>query len=91
VCPVNIDLHKLFLYNRKSQISSGLTSKKENWTFYFWKNAMLKRSKMEKGGPTVKNFMLKQFFKKSWGDRREIPVIAPKSFNQIWRERKGIK
>jgi L-lactate dehydrogenase complex protein LldF len=35
--------------------------------------------------------MLKQFFKKQWGDRRELPTVANKSFNQIWRERKGIK
>lgn len=91
VCPVDIDLHKLLLYNRRDFNEQGLNSKKENWTMYFWKNAMLKRSKMEKGGPSVKNFMLKQFFKKSWGDRREMPVIAAKSFNQIWRERKGIK
>jgi L-lactate dehydrogenase complex protein LldF len=52
---------------------------------------MLKRSKLEKGGAKVKNFMLKQFFKKTWGDRRELPLIAAKSFNQIWKERRGIK
>jgi len=91
VCPVNIDLHKLLLYNRRDTVANNLTSKKENWTMYFWKNAMLKRAKMEKGGATVKNFMLKQFFKKSWGDRRELPVIAQKSFNQLWKERKGLK
>lgn len=91
VCPVDIDLHKLLLFNRRDFKEEGLNSKKENWTMFFWKNAMLKRSKMEKGGASLKNFMLKQFFKKSWGDRRDMPVIAAKSFNQMWRERKGIK
>jgi L-lactate dehydrogenase complex protein LldF len=52
---------------------------------------MLKRSKMDKGGAKLKNFMLRQFFRKSWGERRELPGVAPKSFNQLWRERKGIK
>lgn len=91
VCPVNIDIHNLLYYNRRDSHERGLSSKKENWTMYFWKNAMLKRSKMEKGGATLKNFMLKQFFRKGWGDRRNFPEIAPKSFNQIWKERKGIK
>ena len=36
-------------------------------------------------------FMLRQFFRKSWGERRELPGVAQKSFNQLWRERKGIK
>lgn len=91
VCPVNIDIHKLLYYNRRDSHERGMSSKKENWTMYFWKNAMLKRSKMEKGGSTLKSFMLKQFFRKGWGDRRSFPEIAPKSFNQIWKERKGIK
>jgi L-lactate dehydrogenase complex protein LldF len=39
----------------------------------------------------VKNFMIKQFFKKQWGERRDLPQVTPKSFNQIWRERKGMK
>ena len=34
---------------------------------------------------------IKQIFKKQWGERRELPQVAQKSFNQIWRERKGIK
>ncbi len=91
VCPVKIDIHKLLLLNRKQSIDKGLSLKTENWVWHFWKKAMLKRSKMEKGGPKVKNFMLKQFFKKQWGERRDLPVIAQKSFNQIWKERRGLK
>jgi L-lactate dehydrogenase complex protein LldF len=90
VCPVKIDLHKLLLSNRRDAVNEK-SSKTENVIWFFWKGAMLKRSKMEKGGAKVKNFMLKQFFKKTWGDRRELPVVAPKSFNQIWKERRGLK
>jgi L-lactate dehydrogenase complex protein LldF len=90
VCPVKIDLHNLLLSNRRDAVEDKPT-KTENMIWFFWKGAMLKRSKMEKGGAKVKNFMLKQFFKKTWGDRRELPIVAPKSFNQIWRERRGIK
>jgi len=91
VCPVKIDIHKLLLLNRKAIVDRGITSKTENWVFHIWKKSMLKRTKMDKGGAKVKNFLLKQIFKKQWGDRRELPQVAAKSFNQIWRERKGIK
>lgn len=91
VCPVNIDLHKLLLYNRKDNVMNGPTSKTENMMWFFWKGAMMKRSNMDKGGAKLKNFMLRQFFRKSWGDARELPAVALKSFNQMWRERKGIR
>ena len=91
VCPVGIDLHKLMLYNRRDAMTEGFATKTENVMWFFWKGAMLKRSKMDKGGAKLKNFMLRQFFRKSWGERREMPNVANKSFNQLWRERKGIK
>jgi L-lactate dehydrogenase complex protein LldF len=91
VCPAKIDLHKLLLLNRRDSVEKGFSTKTENWIWHFWKRAMLKRTKMEQGGAKLKNFMLKQFFKKTWGERRELPLAAPKSFNQIWRERKGMK
>ncbi|MDP1744430.1 MAG: lactate utilization protein B [Bacteroidota bacterium] len=91
VCPAKIDIHKLLLLNRRDSVEKGLSAKTDNWIWHFWKKAMLKRSKMDKGGAKLKNFMLKQFFKKSWGERRELPQVVSKSFNQLWRERKGIK
>lgn len=90
-CPVNIDIHKLLLYNRKDNAVNAPVSKTENMMWFFWKGAMMKRSNMDKGGAKLKGFMLRQFFRKSWGDQRELPTVAPKSFNQLWRERKGIK
>ena len=90
VCPVKIDFPKLLQNNRTASIKLAAPGKTEKLSIFFWKTAMLKRNKMDKGGAKLKNFMLRQFFKKSWGDRREMPVVAPKSFNQIWRDRKGI-
>jgi L-lactate dehydrogenase complex protein LldF len=86
VCPVKINIHKLLLANRRDSIKKGGSAKSEGIVWFFWKSAMLKRSKMDKGGAKVKNFMLKQFFKKQWGERRELPEIAAKSFNQLWKE-----
>lgn len=87
VCPVKIDIHKLLLYNRRDSVEAGLTSGSERWIFFFWKKAMLNRDIMNKGGSTLKNFILQNFFKKTWGERRIMPRIAHKSFNQQWREK----
>ncbi|MBN4051337.1 lactate utilization protein, partial [bacterium AH-315-M05] len=89
VCPVKIDLHKLLLYNRRDAVKKNLVSKYENWGMYFWKKAMLKRSRIEKWGAGLKNFILKLFYRKEWGNRRELPEIAPKSFSRLWREKKS--
>jgi L-lactate dehydrogenase complex protein LldF len=48
---------------------------------------MLSRRLMNMGGAGVKNGALKFLFKKSWGSQREMPVVASKSFNELWRER----
>ncbi|MCK6640700.1 MAG: lactate utilization protein [Bacteroidia bacterium] len=91
VCPVNIDIHQLLQYNRRESVQQGPSSKTESMMWFFWKGAMMKRSNMDKGGAKLKNFMLRQFFRKSWGERRELPVVAQKTFNQMWKERKGIR
>ena len=87
VCPVKIDLHNLLLLNRKDFVKSGHKAKSEDVIWFAWKTAMMKRKTMERGGAKVKNFMLKQFFKKTWGERRVLPKIAPKSFNELWKDR----
>ena len=89
VCPVRIDLHKLLLYNRRDSITQATAPKSERWVFSFWKKAMLSRRLMNQGGAKAKNFILQNFFKKSWGERRELPHIAARSFNEQWRRRKA--
>lgn len=91
VCPVKIDLHNLLLLNRKDFVEGGHKSKSEDLIWYAWKKAMMKRKTMERGGAKTKNFMLRQFFKKTWGTRRELPVVAKKSFNEIWKDSTGLK
>ncbi|MGP8214718.1 MAG: LutB/LldF family L-lactate oxidation iron-sulfur protein [Bacteroidia bacterium] len=87
VCPVEIDIHHLLLLNRKDSVDEKFTTRRENTIWKFWRKAMLKRSRMERGGASLKNFMLRRFFKDAWGSRRELPTVAPKSFNQLWKER----
>ncbi len=35
----------------------------------------------------TKNQMSKLVVKKMWGPRRELPQMAEKSFNQLWKEK----
>jgi L-lactate dehydrogenase complex protein LldF len=88
ICPVGIDLHKLILYNRRDEEK---ISKPEKMMWFAWKKAMLNRKTMDKGGAKAKNVLLKLFFKKLWGNERELPKAAPKSFNQLMRERRNLK
>jgi L-lactate dehydrogenase complex protein LldF len=86
VCPVKIDIHKMLLLNRRDAAKEGLSTKTEALGWKAWKKGMLKRSWMDMVSGKFKNFLLRNFFKKSWGKYRELPKVAPKSFNKQWRE-----
>jgi L-lactate dehydrogenase complex protein LldF len=87
VCPVKIDLHNLLLLNRSQSVKEGLSGKMEKTGIKIWKKMMLKRSLMNLAGSGLKNFFLKMLFKESWGRRRKIPNLTPRSFNQLWRDK----
>lgn len=91
VCPVKINLHKLLLYNRRDIVKLGHASKNEKFVMYLWKKAMLNRWIIEKVSPKTKNFILRKYFSKEWGKRRELPHITTKSFSTLWKEQRGIK
>ncbi|MNR60984.1 hypothetical protein D3C85_1825990 [compost metagenome] len=74
------------LLNRRDAVNENLATKAEMWTWYFWKKGMLKRNFMNMLGGKWKAFFLKKFAAKTWGKRRELPAMAPKSFNEQWRE-----
>ena len=89
VCPVKIELHKLLLYNRRDAVELNVNPKIEKFIFYIWKKAMLNRTLMNTGSGKLRNFILLNFFKSKWGEHRELPHIADKSFNQQWTARFG--
>ncbi|HEU4556105.1 MAG TPA: LutB/LldF family L-lactate oxidation iron-sulfur protein [Chitinophaga sp.] len=88
VCPVRINLHELLLHNRHKAVEENYTSGSEKMAWYGWKQASLSRKMMNMTSGKMKNFFMKRFFAKAWGPERELPVFAPKSFNQLWKERK---
>lgn len=88
VCPVKIDIHKMLLLNRRDSVAQGMAPKVEKTGWKAWQKSMLKRSWVDMVGGKLKNFLLKNFFKKSWGKHRELPTVATKSFSKQWKEGK---
>jgi L-lactate dehydrogenase complex protein LldF len=87
VCPVKIDIHKMLLLNRRDAVEQGLSPFSEKMGWKGWKTGMLKRKTMDMFGGKFKNLMLRNFFKKSWGKHRELPIVAEKSFSEQWKEK----
>ena len=88
VCPVKINLHELLLYNRNDSVKEGLASRFDKTVMYAYKTAMGKRKYMDLLSGKTKNSALKKFFAASWCPRRELPEVAPKSFKELWDERR---
>lgn len=88
VCPVKIDIHKMLLLNRRDSVKEDLSPKTEKFGWKGWKKAMLSRKLMDLTSGKMKNFLLRIFFKKSWGKYREMPKVADKSFSRLWKEQK---
>jgi L-lactate dehydrogenase complex protein LldF len=84
-CPMNIDLHKMLLYNRRESVRKEKSSERMMWKI--WKNAMLNRKSMD--SPAIlKKIAVSLFLKKAWGPRRDFPEIADESFSQMWKKGK---
>jgi len=58
--------------------------------WFSWVKLMMNRKNMNRQ-TTVRNFSFRALFKKDFGERRELPKIADKTFNEWWREKNGIK
>ncbi|HSI90749.1 MAG TPA: LutB/LldF family L-lactate oxidation iron-sulfur protein, partial [Adhaeribacter sp.] len=87
VCPVKINLHNLLLLNRKQSVAEGLTEKSERYVFRFWEYGMKNRKMLNMVPASLKNFVLKQGLKDTWNKHRAPMQVAPKSFNQLWKEK----
>ncbi|MBC8490618.1 MAG: iron-sulfur cluster-binding protein [Bacteroidetes bacterium] len=91
VCSVKIPLHELLLYNRNDSVKAGYSKTIDKISMYGMKKILLKRKRMDMFNAGMKNIALRTFIKKVWGPRRELPVIAKKSFRELWLQKKGLK
>ncbi|HNW89592.1 MAG TPA: lactate utilization protein B [Bacteroidales bacterium] len=91
VCPAGIKLHKLLLYNRRDTVNQKMYALSDTIFQFGWRTMMLKRWIIDKPNSKLKNIAIRMFMKHSWGPRRELPVIKEKTFNRLWKDKKGIK
>lgn len=89
VCPMKIDIHNHLIRNRRDAITEGVIETSERFSWFSWSKLMLNRKNMNRQS-SLRNFTFKSFFRKQWGEERELPKIAEKTFNQLWRERNGL-
>src|SRR5436190_591623 len=90
VCAVKINLHELLLENRHEAVDEGDSSFTERTGWKLWKQAMLKRSLMNMGNRTIKNWVVNTLLK-GWKEHRIEMEFPKKSFNQMWQEKYGNK
>lgn len=87
VCPVKIPLHMLLLLNRNDSVKEGYVAGGEKRSMWGMKKLMLKRKGMDMGGFGVRNYFYKKAITGQWGPRRDLPQLAKKSFNTLWKEK----
>lgn len=86
ICPVKINIHNMLLVNRKDAVEQGINTGKEKRGWRWWRKGMMSRKLMNLPGGKMKSRMMKFMFKKTWGNRKELPDFPAKSFNQLWSE-----
>jgi len=87
VCPVNIPLHELLLVNRNHAIKKGYYTFFEKQSINISSRALGSRKMLDLLSGNTKNTLMKLTVKGVWGPRRELPKLASKSFNELWKER----
>ncbi|MBS1564769.1 MAG: lactate utilization protein, partial [Bacteroidetes bacterium] len=90
VCAVKINLHELLLENRHEAVEEGTTSWSERIAWKVWKKASLSRSLMNMGNRNMKNWAVNKLFK-AWTAHRGELDFAQKTFNEMWKEKNGVK
>lgn len=90
VCAVKINLHELLLENRSEAVETGVAPWSERIAWKVWRQASLNRKLMNKGNGKMKNWLVNKLFK-GWTAHHGELYFAPKTFNDLWKEKQGKK
>lgn len=91
VCPVNIPLQKLLLYNRRdAQLRYKSAGIAEKTPFFLWKKIMLKREALNNSKSKTRKQLLQAVLARTMGMEFKNRKVAGKSFNEIWREKYAV-
>ncbi len=86
-CPLNIGIHSMLHANRKRGVESGHRSISESLGWKVWKKSMESRRLLNMASASTKKRVFSALFSRSWGYQRTMVSFAPKSFNQLWKEK----
>jgi L-lactate dehydrogenase complex protein LldF len=89
VCPVKINLHNMFVHERQKIVGQNLNPQSEKLFYFLWKQSMLKRERWSFAKNVSKKLLQQNLFEKMWGNKNDMPELAAKSFNDLWREKYG--
>ncbi len=85
VCPVKIPIRDLFIENRKDLLQQDKSYVDERHLLTYLVKKMSSRKNLDKYACYIKDFELKQYIKKKWNYKREIPKFAKESFTEYWK------
>ncbi|WP_188557949.1 LutB/LldF family L-lactate oxidation iron-sulfur protein [Hymenobacter glacieicola] len=89
VCPVKIPIHNILLKNRQQSVQEGFTDKEERRAISLWLHGMKHRWVWDLAPASAKNWVLSRLLGEvGWSKRRDAVQVAPKTFRQLWKERK---
>jgi len=88
VCAVKINLHELLLENRYEAVAFGNSTLSERLAWKAWRQASLSRTMMNMGNGRIKTWVVNRMFK-GWTSQRADLKFSPKTFNELWREKKA--
>jgi L-lactate dehydrogenase complex protein LldF len=93
-CPINIDIPRMLLDLRAEMVENGLTEKLYDAGIKAWEIGNKSPRLFELGGRAARIGQKITGGKimpgplGNWTEYRDFPDFAPKSFRQLWRERK---
>jgi L-lactate dehydrogenase complex protein LldF len=87
-CPVMINLHDQFLYNRNDANKMKIHSFSERIVMEGWHQLLKSRKRMDWASHKSKNIILRNVYSKKWGNEKQLPLVKSKSFKQLWEERR---
>lgn len=94
VCPVQIDLHLQLYTWRNKLVEKGLLGRTKRWSMKLAAKVLGSRRLFTWTGrllrfwtPKLPRFLVYNRFN-IWGRQRELPTMPPRSFRDLWRERR---
>lgn len=82
VCPVNIDISRMLLLNRRDAMQEGHASFSEKFTWRFYAHVMRQRKWLDFFGSGFKNLLFRLFYQKNQKNKSNSPFFKKKSFSQ---------